>query len=379
MKLRKIILSSLILACGVFTAKAQEEVTEYFYNPNWYIQGQFGAQETLGETSFGRLLSPNAQLGVGVNFNPYVGMRLSFNGWESKAASHINSDLYKWKWNYMSGNIDVMFNLCNILGGYNPNRLVDVDLFGGIGCNLAWNNKQAAKQNALYRANYPLATEDLQAYLWKGHKTHFMGRFGMDLNFNVSQHVAIGIELSANMLGDTYNSKKADNIDWYFNGLVGIKYTFGKKYKKVTRVIEPIPCDPVIVEKVVEKIVEVPVEVQVEVEKVSETFQRDIFFTISNSQVDAKEEYKVKEVAEYLAAHPKAIVTITGYADKGTGTMAINLRLSMERANTVCQHLIKNYGISRDRIRVESMGEAMYQPYQTPEQNRVAICIAEEL
>ncbi|MDE5998124.1 MAG: OmpA family protein, partial [Muribaculaceae bacterium] len=61
MKLNKILLAGALLFSGA-SAMAQETITEYSYVPNWYIQGQFGGQETLGETSFGHLFNPNAQI-----------------------------------------------------------------------------------------------------------------------------------------------------------------------------------------------------------------------------------------------------------------------------------------------------------------------------
>ena len=63
MKLRNIILSSTIILSSLAAgAQNKQEKTELTFVPHWYIQGQFGAQETLGETSFGRLISPNAQI-----------------------------------------------------------------------------------------------------------------------------------------------------------------------------------------------------------------------------------------------------------------------------------------------------------------------------
>ena len=86
---------------------------------------------------------------------------------------------------------------------------------------------------------------------------------------------------------------------------------------------------------------------------------------------------KVAQVAEYLQTHPNATVTITGYADKGTGSKAYNLRLSAQRSQSVAKALQDKYYIPASRMIVKSMGEDMYQPYPDAVQNRVAICIAE--
>ena len=64
---------------------------------------------------------------------------------------------------------------------------------------------------------------------------------------------------------------------------------------------------------------------------------------------------KVEEVANFMKKHPSANVVITGYADKGTGNKAINLRLAKNRAAAVVDVLVNKYGISKSRIIAKSM------------------------
>ena len=385
MKLNKILLAGAMLFAGA-TAMAQETITEYSYVPNWYIQGQFGGQETLGESSFGHLFSPTAQIAVGTNFNPYIGARLAVNAWQSRGALNFNGSKVMddgstftvgyqgWKWNYVAPTLDAVVNLTNLIGGYNPYRVVDVDLIAGVGANIAFNNKQANTASA----NLEKVGADPLGLVWDGTKARFLGQFGLDLNFNVSEHVALGLEFMANVLPDGYNSKKAGNADWYFNGLAGIKYTFGPKYQKTTRTVEVPVQQPQIIERIIEKqiIQEAPVTNEVEVVK-PEMLRRDIFFRINTATITKDEMYKVNEVAEFLKDHPNATVVITGYADKGTGTLAINLRLSKQRAQIVANTLKTKFNIANDRIIVKSMGEAEEQPYADPVDNRVAICVCE--
>ena len=69
MKLNKVILSG-VVALSCVSASAQEaDKTVNVFTPHWYAQAQIGGQYTLGEIGFGKLLSPNAQVGVGYNFN----------------------------------------------------------------------------------------------------------------------------------------------------------------------------------------------------------------------------------------------------------------------------------------------------------------------
>ncbi len=371
------------VAMGSICAFAQSPavITEYVFNPHWYVQGQIGAQETLGEASFGDLLSPNAQVAAGYQFNELFGARLNLNFWQSKAAQTFEQEQFKWKWNYVAPVVDVTFDLSNFVLGYKPERLCDVNIFAGIGANFAFSNDEAQKANTaiLALANEGLTSSQTMSgpalrKLWDGTTTRFVFQLGAALDFRVAENLKVGLEFNANTLADGYNSKKANNSDWYFNLLAGVKYTFGPTYSKreVAIVEQAAPVEPeqVIVEKIVEK------PVTVEVEKV-QPMTRDVFFTINNTKISLWEMQKVEEIANYLKERPNAKVQIIGYADKGTGTLAINLRLAKQRAEVVANTLQNQFGIAADRISWASMGESEEQPFNINELNRVAICVAE--
>ena len=104
--------------------------------------------------------------------------------------------------------------------------------------------------------------------------------------------------------------------------------------------------------------------------------RRDIFFTISSTQIDASEQAKVQELAEYMKKYPNSKIVITGYADKNTGNAVGNKSLSERRAATVADALNKQYGIDRSRMIIDSKGDTV-QPFNEEVKNRVTICIAE--
>ena len=375
MNFKKILLSASILLGGL-CANAQETVTEYTFFPHWYGQLQIGAQETIGEGPFGRLLSaPNLQLAVGYKFNPYIGMRLNVNGFQSKAVmDKVGGGQYKWKWNYVAPAVDAVVDMTNLIGGFNPNRLVEVNLLAGIGLNIGFNNKEANRIAAAY-TGLPDGQKAL-GNLWDGTKARFLMQFGCDVNFNVAENWQVGLEFMANNVDDNYNSKVGSNMDWYINALVGVKYFFGPRSETVTRVIEAPVVEPQIIERIVEKVVEVPAQPVVE-KKEAQVLRRDVFFKINTTAIPAGEMSKVAAIADYLKENPEAKVVITGYADKGTGSLQLNLRLAAKRAEAVANALRTDYGIANDRMTVKSMGEAEAQPYPDPVQNRVAIAIAQ--
>ena len=377
MKIKNILLSG-VVAMGCISASAQEaDKTVNVFNPHWYVQAQVGGQYTLGEISFDKLLSPNAQLGVGYNFNKVVGARLSLNAWQSKAGQKVQNTTYKWKWNYVAPMVDATFNLSNLFCGFDPNRVVDFGVFGGIGANIAWGNDEAADAQKAILANKTVSNATSVGvhapleYLWDGSKAHFAARLGANVDFRVSEKVKIGVELSANTLSDRFNSKKVGNPDWYFNALVGAKIALGKTY--TTKVV-PAPKP---VEKIIERIIEKPVvaPVKEEVKEVAEeNFRRDIFFTIGNSTIAKSQRNKISEIVTYMQENPDAKITLTGYADKGTGSAAINDKIAARRAQTVYNTLAAK-GVAENRMIKKSMGSRV-QPFEKNAMNRVTICIA---
>ena len=380
MKMKKTILSCL-LALGFLSASAQDQQpkTEYVFNPHWYVQIQpLGIQHTLGEVDFGDLNSYNVQAAIGRQFNPVVGARLAVNAWQSKAGSKIENYKYKWDWKYVAPSVDVTFNLSNLFCGFNPNRVFNFGVFAGLGANIGFSNDKAADARAAIKSNYPSAHNyyfwdeaDNLAYLWSGTKVRLLGQAGVNADFKVSDAVSIGVELSANTLNDKYNSKKAGNWDWYFNALAGVKINLGSTYS--TREIPPIVPETLYVEKIVEK--EVIKEVPGPPATV-EPLRRDVFFLINKTNIRPEEAQKVKDIADYLNAHPTAKVMVTGYADAGTGNNKINDRLAAGRADAVVKSLKKDYGIAESRISYDSKGSRV-QPFAENDMNRVSICIAE--
>ena len=400
MKIKKTILSCLLML-GCVSASAQQTGAEpeYVFNPHWYVQVQpLGAQYTLGEVSFGDLLSYNAQLGVGYQFDEVLGVRLGINAWQSKGGSDYGAQgTYKWKWKYVAPAVDLTADLSTLFCGFNPKRLLTVGMYLGVGANIGFDNDEAvAAQNLINALHKPVLDKAgvqrnvPMEYLWDGTKARLMGHGGLTFDVRLSDAVSVGLDANANLLSDRYNSKRARNSDWYFNALVGVKVNLGEAYSlftpgsnfkprkslfgRQTRIVEK----EVIKEVEVEKIVEKPVYIDkiIEVEKQPEPLRRDVFFSINSSRIAPTEGQKLADIAAYLRLNPQAKVTVTGYADKGTGNAQINKRLGENRAKVVADRLVKEYKVDRSQIIVDSKGDTE-QPFAENDKNRVSICIAE--
>ena len=366
MKLKRS-LATMVLGLSAIVAMGQvgpqnlriKEEGKTIFNPHWYMQAQAGASHTIGEASFGDLISPAMGIYAGYQFTPLWGLRAGLTGWEAKGAWASPVNVYKY--NYLQGNIDATLNLSNLFCKYNPKRFFNAYMFAGIGLNGAFSNDEAL---AIHNSGKKLE------YIWDKNKISPVGRFGLGTNLRLSDHVFFNIEANANVLTDHYNSKKAGNADWQFNALAGFTFKFGKTYKKTEPIYyEPEPVQPA--PAPVEEVKPAPAPAPV----VIEPMRQDIFFLINSSVIRDSETSKINALVNYLNQHQNAKIAICGYADKGTGNANINERLSKERAHAVHEALLAK-GVSESRIVLDFKGDTI-QPFNVNDDNRVCICIAE--
>lgn len=364
MNRKKLWIAVFTLLLGGTLASAQEkrikEEGKTEFKPHLLMQVQVGAAHTVGEAKFTDLISPAAAINVGYKFAPAWSARIGVSGWQSKGSWVAPRQNYKYK--YLQGNADIISDLSTLFCGFNPKRVFNGYVFAGVGLNRGFDNDEAVVIDA---AGYKMD------YLWTEGKFLPTGRLGLGCNLRLNDHLAINIEGNANVLSDKFNSKKAGNADWQFNALIGLTIKFGKGYKETPPVYyEP---EPVVVEQ--PKPAPVVEKPQPKKEVVAQSMKQDIFFAINSARIQDDQKSKIDRLVEYMQKNPSAKVKVTGYADVDTGNSRINKSLSEKRAANVANAL-KAKGVSADRIIADSKGDTV-QPYKTPEENRVSICIAE--
>ena len=380
-KMKTLMAGMLLMFAASANAQASYEAadgTKYEFQKHAFLNIEAGAQYTLGEAKFSKLLSPNIQLGLGYQFTPVFGARIQANAWQSKGGwngfrTQVGAEPYTndFKYKYVAPGLDFMFNLSNLFCGWNPNRVFNLTAFVGGGANIAWGNDEA---NDIAKNLTNLNAYNLE-YVWDGSKVRLFGRAGLEAAFRLSDAVALTVEGNANILSDKYNSKNHSGgkmkADWYFNALVGLKINLGKTYNKI---LPPPPAPEPEPQPIVEPEPE-PAPAPAPA-PVIEPIRRDVFFLINKTEIRTEEAQKVKDIADYMQKYPESKVVVTGYADAGTGNDKINDRLAAGRADAVVKSLVNDYGISQDRITYDSKGSRV-QPFAENDLNRVTICIAE--
>lgn len=201
-------------------ALAQQEEQAHALAPYWYVQPQAGASWTVGEDSFGKLLSPAASLSLGRQVSPLFGIRFGASGWQGR--NWKSNPSQKYTWNYVQASLDATLSLSRLALGYQPDCPWNVYAFLGAGLNVAFGNDDANDM----AVNQPT----LFAKVWDGSKLFPALRGGLGVEYAVNPCVAVSLEANANILPDKWNSKKGanNNVDWQNHLLIGVKIALGK-------------------------------------------------------------------------------------------------------------------------------------------------------
>lgn len=352
--------------CISLTASAQAEDNGLDYKPypHMFIGLQGGMQTTLTNYSQADIITGTASVSVGGMFTRALGARLHVNGAWNKGGLSLPERDYRYDYNYITTNIDLMVNLLGFIPSlkYSPWSVFAIT---GIGLNTAWNNDDASSINNTLGAN--VLTD-----AWTGTKFSHNLRVGLMVDYKISKHWSMNIEADANSLSDRFNSKRSDCDDWQITAQVGFAYHFG--YKKRTN------TEPVLVASIEEfqenRDAEVVTDAPVVQPKKLEQIQKDVFFKIASTEVEDGERAKINDIIAWMKSHPTAIASVTGHADAGTGRTEKNAEYARGRAENVAKAIIDG-GIDASRLTVDSKGDTVM-PYGDNEKSRVAIVVAEE-
>ncbi|MDD2725997.1 MAG: OmpA family protein [Proteiniphilum sp.] len=374
MKKFSLLLFSALVAFSIGAQEVQNvsEGTVYLKNKgsdNWYmgIGGGTNLYLTTGEAdadaSIGDRLGWNGQLEIGRWNSPNWGARVVIDGGSIK---HVNpAALAETTW--IGGHVDLMYNIINAWGSYNPDRVYSLIPYVGIGymhgLDEDWSNvyDRALTYNA-----------------------------GLINNFQLSKSVALFLEIGMRIADHSFDGASADGItekigyDGILTGKAGIKFGLGGKQdftpaelmdynlindlnSQINRLraeneelrLRPESCPecPEVEPTVINEAVYVP---------------NVVFFRINSAKIDKGQQISVHNTAEYMKANPDAKVNIVAYADAQTGTPEYNFALSEKRARAVADALTNDYAIDSDRISIDWKGDTE-QPYAENDWNRVAI------
>lgn len=323
---------------------------------NWFISAGLNYNAFYSSQEMGVSKSPfkdRGRLGfnvaVGKWFTPGLGLRAKFDGIKGK---QVNTENDIPKFDYWNLHGDVLFNLSNMLCGYNEERIWNFIPYLGSGVirNCSVNN-----------------------YTWGAN-------LGILNTFRVNKRLSVNFEVGALVApkGFDANGFKAKDKAWraadkVLTASVGLTVNLGKTtgFRKATDVDALMALNQSQLDalnsalaaqqnenaRLKEELAKKPKEViKTDYRKEYVGAPRSIFFNIGSSQIASRKEIvNLQVMADAVKADSSIKLKVTGYADSATGSAAFNQKLSERRANRVADELVK-LGVSRDNLVVEGLG-----------------------
>ena len=344
---------------------------------NWFVSAGGGVNLYFGDhdkqVKFGKRLAPAVDVAIGKWFTPGIGVRFAYSGLSVKGATqtgiHSTGEevpgkggygywLTKQKFNFFNFHLDAMFNVSNLLFGYNPNRVYSLSPYVGLG---------VMKTN-----DTPKATE-------------IAGHFGLLNSFRLCDALDLNLDIRGTLVSDAFDGEASGRGgEGMLSATVGLTYKFKKrgwdKAKTVVRIdnraINALRQQLADAEAENERLKRALAEGNREKAKeiVTKASANLVTFQIGKATLSNEARANLGMMAEAIKSGDKSVVyTITGYADAGTGSKRINERLSKRRAEAVRDCLVKEFGVSESQLRVDHKGGVDNMFYDDPRLSRAVI------
>ncbi|WP_308755763.1 OmpA family protein [uncultured Bacteroides sp.] len=353
---------------------------------NWFITVGAGGQIFFGDhdkqASFGDRLAPALDIAVGKWFTPGIGMRLEYSGLSIKGATKWENDpnydsahgtgdpvengaaphwLQKSKFKMFNLHADMLFNFSNLFCGYNEKRIWNSSAYLGAGWARTWESPTA---------------DGLTMNL------------GWLNSFRLCSALDLNIDVRASLIDDDFDGEIGGHrYDGMLTATAGLTYKFKprgwERSKTVTRThfnndeinamrekLNRMSEENARLQKALEE--GKKAEAQAVVKKIAAA--NLVTFKIGKSDLSNEARANLQLLAEVIKnADANAVYTVTGYADKGTGSKAINERLSKERAEAVYKCLVEEFGVSKSQLRIDYKGGVDNMFYDDPRLSRAVI------
>ena len=333
--------------------------TNHFFD-NWFFSVGGGAQVLFGDQSdlgkFKKRIAPALQISIGKWFTPGLGLRLQYSGLQSKSFSsepsayskpHMLSEgYYQDKFNYMNLHGDILFNVSNMIAGYNEDRIYDFVPFVGFGFAHSYD---APRRNSL-------------AF-----------NFGIINTFHLASAWDLNLELYGMGTENKFDGKTTSKgPDFMAGATVGITYKFPQRGFKPAPDVDAIMAltssqmdaiNTALAQQIEQnrqlkaQLANQPTEVvteQVTVNQIAPAPQ-SVFFQIGSAVLPTNSTVNLQQIADLVKDNPGLKLKVTGYADSDTGSAAWNKQLSEDRANNVANELVK-LGVNKNNLIISGMG-----------------------
>ena len=351
------------------------------FGGNWFISVGAGGQVYFGDhdrqAKFGDRLSPALDIAVGKWFTPVIGVRAMYSGLSVKGATqngaHTTGEavpgkggygywLQKQKFNYFNLHADALFNLCNLFGGYKENRIYNLSAYAGLG---------------LMRVSDEPSQTDISAH------------FGLLNSFRLCSALDLNLDLRGTVVDDDFDGELGGRGgEGLFTATIGLTYKFKPRgWNRSKTVVREVYHNDEInalreqLSRANDENARLETALAQEQKEKAEAAQVKhivssslITFRIGKSDLSNEARVNLGMLAEVIKqGDPSAVYTVTGYADAGTGSKALNERLSKARAEAVYNCLVNEFGVDKSQLKIDYKGGVDNMFYDDPRMSRAVI------
>lgn len=309
---------------------------------NWFVSLNAGAQFSYlypeGPQEFKDRITFSGLAYVGKWYTPGIGMRLAYNGY--------NFQGYTDKQDYMNLHVDALMNVTNMVMGYNSERVYNMVPYVGMGM---------------------VRNFDHNSYCF-GFNAGILNKFR--LNDSWAINLEMGALLAEKRMDDVIGSKRG--FDDLFTVTAGITYNIGgdtwnnspdisalvmMNAAEIAALNEALVQEQATVRNLRNQLSQKPREVVKEkvISADCAFAPQSIFFALGSAKIAShKDMVNLKAIADVAKADGLKL-HIVGYADSATGDAKYNQDLSVKRAQTIADELVK-LGVSKANLTVEGKG-----------------------
>ena len=385
------------------------------FGANWFAGIGAGAQMYFGDHDrqmrFVDRITPNFEAYFGKWFTPGIGIRLGANGYKIKGLSawtghnnavapgvnrgnyggfivdwnpatrtgklykhsNVTYPVFETEQQYIHAHADVLFNLTQMVCGYNEDRFYSLIPYAGLG----------------------FATTLERASTTGRHSNEVTASIGLLNRFRINRAWDINLDIRGAYVGDHFDQEDVSATpagvpvntagrwgEGLLTATVGVSYNFPKRgWDRST--ITTIRVNENVLNDLrgrlsdlegqnsdLRRQLEEALNREVTPENVAAGMPLLVTFPINRWTLSNKDRVNLGFLAEALKANPKLVYSVSGYADKGTGSVKRNIFLARKRAEVVYNCLVNEFGVSESQLKKDSHGGVANMYYNDPRCSR---------
>ena len=380
----------------VVGAKAQEYTpirwegvyTNRFWD-NWEVAAAGGnslLQITQKGSDYGKFKDRNgwnANIAVSKWIVPTLGMRLQLDAGEFRnyTSPQMSSAEVRMPYLYVHG--DILINMSNWIGGYDPDRFYSAVSYIGFGYTaLSWTKKAETPYNGEYAFTTGLINKfrvsprfdiELDLRTWLMAEKSLPKSIQRGGRFAVAMSASVGVAYRFNQRNWSPAYSQVD-VDGYLLAIMALEEQLVERNAQLKRANSNFST----LKSENDNLRNTLANAHAQSTVVTATMPTEsvVFFTIGEATLtDYAKATLDSEVPQLMATD--AQIAVTGYADKETGSAKRNEQLSKERAEKVANYLM-GLGVPASRITTNWVGDTE-QAFTSPDTPLVNRCVTIKL